>query len=99
VYDLPDLDKQHQQIEIAHLLRKGNQMSFAIKVIDEDGEEEYLCEGMGDTPAKYPSRHAAQEMVDFMKIGMDGEVQSINVVPYPKTQRKENTKCKLSKNV
>lgn len=58
-------------------------MNYAILVIQNDGDEDYLCEGMTSTPAKYPSRAAAQRMVDFMKIGMEGDVQSINIVRYP----------------
>jgi hypothetical protein len=57
--------------------------AFAILVIDLDGDEEYLCNGLGDIPARFPSRAAAQRQVDFMKIGMEDEVQSINIVSYP----------------
>jgi hypothetical protein len=39
---------------------------------------------MGDRPTKFPSRAAAERQRDFMKIGMEGDVQSINIVPYPK---------------
>jgi hypothetical protein len=76
-------------------------MNFAVLVIDNDGEEEYLCDGMGDTPSKFHSRHAAQETVDFIKIGLEGDVQSINVVSYPKKEKATNerkSKCKPSKN-
>lgn len=61
---------------------------YAILVVDEEGEEEYLCDGMGDHPTRFSSREAALDMVAFMKIGMEGDVQSINVVPYPKPARK-----------
>ena len=57
---------------------------FAILVVDEDGEEEFLCDGLGDTPAKFPSRAAAEKQKEFMLIGMEDDVQSINVVKYPK---------------
>lgn len=56
---------------------------FAILVVQLDGDEHYLCDGMGDRPTRYSSREEAQKMVDFMKIGMEGDVQSINVVNYP----------------
>ena len=55
-------------------------MFYAILVIDQDGEEDYLCDGLGNRPTKFLSRAAAQRQVDFMKIGMDGDVQSINIV-------------------
>ena len=57
---------------------------FAILVIDNDGEESFVCDGMGDTPSRYLSKAKAKEFADFMKIGMEGECQSINVVPYPR---------------
>jgi hypothetical protein len=59
-------------------------MNYAIKVIDDDGGEDFLCDGLGNRPSRFPSRAAAQRQVDFMKIGMEGDVQSINIVPYPK---------------
>jgi hypothetical protein len=57
--------------------------NYAILVIYEDGDESYLRDGLGDTPSRFPSRAAALKQVDFLKIGMEGEVQSINVVKYP----------------
>lgn len=58
--------------------------TFAIKVIWNDGEEEYLKEGYrGLHPARFTTCEAA-EQVEFMKIGMEDECQSINVVPYPR---------------
>lgn len=60
---------------------------FAIKVIWSDGEEEFLKEGLSATKvAKFSSRKQAQSQADFMKIGMDGDddVQSVNVVTYPR---------------
>ena len=59
-------------------------MNYAILVIQQEGDEDYLCDGLGNRPTKFPSRAAAQRQVDFMKIGMDGDVQSINIVRYPK---------------
>lgn len=56
-------------------------MKLAIKVIWLDGEEEYLKEG--DRIALFLNEHRAGEMRDFMLEGMSGEVQSINVVPFP----------------
>lgn len=40
----------------------------------DDGEEEYLANGAtaGQGDSIFTSRKQAQEMVDFMKIGMDG---------------------------
>jgi hypothetical protein len=60
---------------------------FAILVIDADGNDSYVCDNLGDTPTRYTSKSSAQSFVDFMRIGMDGDVQSINVVPYPKKRR------------
>jgi hypothetical protein len=57
---------------------------YAIKVVQKNGDEEFLCDGLGDTPARFPSRAAAQRQKEFMLIGMEGDVQSINVVKYPK---------------
>jgi hypothetical protein len=57
---------------------------YAIKVVQDDGEEDFLCDGLGNVPTHFPSRAAAQRQVDFMKLGMDGDVQSINIVKYPK---------------
>jgi hypothetical protein len=58
-------------------------IGFAVLVIWEDGEEEYLKEGTSTRPARFSSRKHAKEQAEFMKMGMDGEYQSINVVPYP----------------
>jgi hypothetical protein len=60
---------------------------FAILVIGLEGEESYFCDGMGDRPSRFPSRAAAQRQVDFMKVGIEGDVQSINIVSYPKSKR------------
>jgi hypothetical protein len=57
---------------------------FALLVIGLDGEEAYLCNGVGNTPTRFFSRREAQSQRDFLWIGMEGDVQSINIVPYPK---------------
>ena len=59
-------------------------MNYAIKVVQKLGDEEFLCEGLGDTPARFPSKAAAERQKQFMLIGMEDDVQSINVVKYPK---------------
>lgn len=60
-------------------------MKFAIKVIWADGSEEYVKQGA--ETAQFSTRAKAIEKADFFKMGMDdGECQSINVVPYPKTK-------------
>lgn len=57
-------------------------MRYSIKVIWQDGEEEYLKEG--SRPALFANRERADSMRAFMLEGMDPEdVQSINVVPAP----------------
>ena len=61
---------------------------YAILVIWENGEEEYLKEGLVNI-AKFSSRQRAQEQKDFMLMGMEDEVQSINVVPFPRKQDQE----------
>lgn len=61
---------------------------YALLVLGFDGEEGYLCNGMGDTPTRFFSKREAQSQKDFLWIGMEGEVQSINIVPYPRVERK-----------
>lgn len=57
-------------------------MSYAIKVIWANGEEEYAKQGT--EIARFANRAEAKEMADFMKMGMDdGELQSVNVIPFP----------------
>lgn len=56
---------------------------YAILVIDLEGDEEYLCDGLGNVPARFPSHAAAQRQREFMLIGMEDEVQSINIVSCP----------------
>ncbi len=58
-------------------------MIYAIRVIQQNGDEDYMCEGLTNVPSRFPSRAAAQRAVDFMQIGMDGDVQSISIVKYP----------------
>ena len=60
---------------------------YAIKVIQKNGDEDFLCDGLGNTPTRFPSCAAAMRQYDFLKIGMEGDVQSINVVKYPKKAR------------
>jgi len=60
-------------------------MAYAIKVIDEENDEEgFVCDGTGDTPTFYATKRAAKEFADFMRIGMD---ETIIVVPYPARRR------------
>ncbi len=55
-------------------------MSYAILVVWKDGNEEYLKEGYSDKPAIFLSKSSAKEQAEFMYMGMEEEVQSINVV-------------------
>ena len=57
--------------------------AYAVKVVRKDGVEHFLCEGIGDVPARFPSRAAAQRQADFMKIGMENIYQAIVIVKYP----------------
>ena len=57
--------------------------TYAVLVIWKTGEEEYLHQGLGSKTARFVSRAAAQRQADFMKMGMEEEVQSINVVQLP----------------
>jgi len=60
-------------------------MSFyAILVVQDNGDEDYLCDGVGDVATRFVTRARAQEMRDFMAIGMAGDVESIDIVPYPR---------------
>lgn len=54
---------------------------WAIKVIWLNGHEDYVMEG--DRVATY-SKFQARQQVEFLKIGMMDEAQSINLVPAPK---------------
>jgi hypothetical protein len=57
---------------------------YAIKVVQKNGDEDFLCDGMGNVPTRFPSYAAAYHQADFLKIGIEGDVQSINIVKYPK---------------
>ena len=59
---------------------------WAVLCITLTGEDEYVCDGMGDKPSRFLSRRDAQAQADFLKMGVSDEFQSINVVPYPKVQ-------------
>ena len=61
-------------------------MSYAIKVVWLDGTEEYVRDGptVRGLVARFPKKKDAEEMRNFMLIGMSDEVQSINVVDYPR---------------
>ena len=58
---------------------------WAVLVVWENGEEEYLKQGLGSAVATF-TKQAARDQVEFMKIGMEGDCQSINVVPAPPTK-------------
>ena len=58
-------------------------MKYAIKVVQKNGDEAFLREGGGAITA-FPSYAAAMRQHKFMCIGMKNDVQSINVVKYPK---------------
>lgn len=59
---------------------------YAIKVIWFEGDEEYLKEGDGDKTASFPNRERAENMKSFMLEGISDQVQSVNVVPFPKSE-------------
>lgn len=61
-------------------------MAYAILVVWNDGEEEYLHEGIGKRTAVFPTRESARGQVEFMKMGMSDECQSISVVVYHPTR-------------
>jgi hypothetical protein len=54
---------------------------WAVKVVWLDGEEEYLAQGSHIT--RFANRERAEDLRDFLKEGMEDEVQSINVVHFP----------------
>lgn len=58
---------------------------YAILVTYANGDEEYVNQGLGETPARFFNRREAKELSDFLKIGMDGDpdVDDIAIVPYP----------------
>jgi len=59
---------------------------YAIKVVQKNGDEDYLRDGIAANGriTGFPSYAAAMRQQAFMRIGMEGDVQSINVVKYPK---------------
>lgn len=63
---------------------------WTVLVIWNDGREEYLKAGWGDMTAVFPSPLRAQEQANFLRKGIAGDVQSINVVPIlvPATSRR-----------
>jgi len=54
---------------------------YAIKVVWDDGGEEYLMNG--DHIAVFPSRFDAEQRRNFIAEGLSDECQSINVVLAP----------------
>lgn len=62
----------------------GVNQKYAIKVIWLDGQEEFVREGIaGGRISLYSNIKIAKAQRDFMLEGMEEDVQSINVVPYP----------------
>ena len=63
-------------------------MKYAIKVVQKNGDEDFICDGLGNVPTRFPSYADAYHHVKlFLRIGMEGDVQSINVVKYPKARK------------
>lgn len=63
---------------------------FAIRVTWPDGSDEFLREGI--STACFHSRRAAEEQIEFMRMGMgDEDVQAIVVVPYPRSSARQPT--------
>lgn len=56
-------------------------MRYAIKVIWDDGDEDYVMQG--ERVAAF-GKLQAKEQVEFLRVGMEDECQSINIVRYPK---------------
>lgn len=54
---------------------------FSILVVWDNGTQEWLMEG--SRIASFTSRTRAERWRDFMLMGVEDEVQSINVVPSP----------------
>jgi hypothetical protein len=59
-------------------------MDYAIKVVQKNGNEAFVCDALGKLPTCFPSRAAAQRQADEWKIGLGESVQSIKIVKYPK---------------
>ena len=57
---------------------------YAIKVTMSDGEENYVCDGIGCRVSRFHSKQAAQHQADFLKMGLDAGDQ-VAVVHYPTT--------------
>jgi hypothetical protein len=57
-------------------------MTFAIKVTERNGKEHYLCDRFTETPSRFPSRHAAERQVQFMRAG-NKKFIGLEIVKYP----------------
>ena len=55
---------------------------YSILVVWKDGTAEYIKEGISTEIARL-TRKKAQQQADFLKIGIDGDCHSINVVHAP----------------
>jgi hypothetical protein len=64
-------------------------VEYAIKVIQKNGREDYLRDGLAANGriTEFPTYAHAIHKADFLRVGMEGDVQSINVVKYPKRAR------------
>lgn len=61
-------------------------MRFAVKVIDDEGNEMYLRHGArpGEgVVVSFPSREKAQVVAEDLRQNIGDEVRSVNVVAYP----------------
>ena len=57
---------------------------YCVLIVTRAGKPEYLFDfGVGKV-ARFPSRAAAKKQADFLKIGIEEDVQSINIVPFTK---------------
>lgn len=59
---------------------------WAVLVIWKEGDQEYLHEG--NRIATFRTRKQANSQREFLLVGMEGDVQSINVVKAPKETRR-----------
>jgi hypothetical protein len=58
---------------------------YAIKVVRKNGENIFICDDVfRDVPTRYPSYAAAYRQVESLKAIGSQNVQSINIVKYPK---------------
>ncbi len=64
-------------------------MNWAILVVWSNGEEEYVKQGIGTEVARFTKAEAVEQR-EFLWMGMEGDpdVQSVNVVRYPKRRKK-----------